>query len=78
MTEEATVTLRELFRELPVQTTLFSVGPVMLGFAQLWNGYTHETALSFHALFAVVMIGFAVLVTRTHLASFRLQKLERR
>ncbi|WP_458189913.1 hypothetical protein [Haladaptatus sp. NG-WS-4] len=78
MTDEATVTFRELYRELPAQTTLFSFGPVALGLAQLWNAYAHETALSFHALFALVMVGFAVLVTRTHLASFRLEKLERR
>jgi len=77
MTDEAPVTFRELFSELPVQTGLFSFGPVLLGFAQLWNGYSHQTALSFHAMFAVVMVGFAVLVTRYHLVSFRLDKLER-
>ncbi|EFW92958.1 hypothetical protein ZOD2009_06364 [Haladaptatus paucihalophilus DX253] len=77
MTNEVSVTFRELFEELPVQTGLFSFGPVLLGIAQLWNGYSHQTALSFHALFAVVMVGFAVLVTRYHLASFRLEKLER-
>ncbi|WP_227356881.1 hypothetical protein [Haladaptatus salinisoli] len=77
MTDEATVSFRELCRELPAQTALFSFGPVALGAAQLWNGYSHETALTFHALFALVMVGFAVLVTRYHLAAFRLKKLER-
>ncbi|WP_266080231.1 hypothetical protein [Haladaptatus caseinilyticus] len=77
MTDEATVSFRELCRELPVQTGLFSFGPIVIGMAQLWNGYAHETAVSIHALFAIVMVGFAVLVTRYHLASFRLDKLER-
>ncbi len=77
MTDKATVSFRELCRELPVQTGLFSFGPVALGVAQLWNGYSHETELAFHALFALVMVGFAVLVTRYHLAAFRLKKLER-
>ncbi|WP_435157148.1 hypothetical protein [Haladaptatus sp. DFWS20] len=78
MTDEATVSFHELCRELPVQTGLFSFGPVAIGMAQLWNGYAHETAVSFHALFALVMVGFAVLVTRYHLASFQLEKLERK
>ncbi|MGA9401715.1 hypothetical protein [Haladaptatus sp. R4] len=48
-----------------------------MGIAQLWNGFAHQTALSFNAMFAVVMVGFAVLITRYHLASFQLDKLER-
>ncbi len=77
MTEKASVTFRELCRELPVQTGMFSFGPILLGIAQLWNGYAHQTALSFNALFAAVMVGFAVLITQYHLASFQLDKLER-
>lgn len=77
MTDEASVTFRDLFCELPIQTGMFSFGPVFLGIAQLWNGYSHQTALSYHALFATVMVGFAILVTRYHLASFRLKRLER-
>ncbi|WP_233274809.1 hypothetical protein [Haladaptatus cibarius] len=77
MTDKATVSFRELCRELPVQTGLFSFGPVAIGFAQLWNGFAHGTTVSFHALFAVVMVAFAVLVTRYHLATYRLDKLER-
>ena len=77
MTEKASVTFRDLCRELPVQTGMFSFGPILLGLAQLWNGYSHQTALSFNALFAVVMVGFAVLITRYHLASLQLDKLER-
>ncbi|MCO8246318.1 MULTISPECIES: hypothetical protein [unclassified Haladaptatus] len=77
MTEKAPVTFRELCQELPVQTGLFSFGPILLGIAQLWNGFAHQTALSFNAMFAVVMVGFAVLITRYHLASFQLDKLER-
>ncbi len=78
MSDEAPVSFRELCSELPVQTGLFSFGPVLLGLAQLWNGYVHETQLSFYALFALVMVGFAVLATRYHLAAFQLGKLERR
>ena len=74
---EGDVTFREMFRELPVQTSLFSFGPVLLAIAQLFNGVYYGTTLTYHALFGAVMIAFAVLVTRHHLVSFRIRRLER-
>jgi hypothetical protein len=70
------VTFREMFRELPVQTSLFSFGPLALAIAQLVNGVYHGTTLTYHVLFGVVMVAFAVVVTRHHLVSFRLRRLE--
>lgn len=71
------VTFWEMFRELPVRTTLASVFPVVLGLAQLLNGYVHGVSVTRTGAFAVVMTVAAVLVTRYHLVEFHLSKLQR-
>lgn len=73
-TEE--VTLGEMFRSLPVQSSLFSIGPVVLAIAQLANSAFNGLSVTYSGAFAVVMIGFAVLITRYHLVKFRLHKLQ--
>jgi hypothetical protein len=76
MTGDRDATFGEMCRELPVETGLFSFGPVVIALALTWNGVYHGTAPVFHALFGVVMMSFAVLVTRYNLVAFRLRRLE--
>ncbi|WP_433631430.1 hypothetical protein [Halomicrococcus sp. NG-SE-24] len=76
MTDNGDVTFRKMLREWPVQTSLFSFGPVVLAAAQLLNGFYFGSTLTYHALFGVVMVAFAVLVTRHHLVTFRIRQLE--
>ncbi len=73
-TEE--VTLAEMFRSLPVRSSLFSVGPFVLAIAQLANSAFNGLSVTYSGAFAVVMLGFAVLITRYHLVEFRLRKLQ--
>ena len=71
------VTFWEMFRELPVRTTVASFVPVILGAAQLVNGYLHGIPTTHTAGFAAVMIVAAVLVTQYHLVTFHRMKLQR-
>lgn len=71
------VSFWEMYSELPVRTTLASVGPVALAFAQLLNGYVHGVPVTHTGAFAAVMTAAAVLVTRYHLVEFRRSKLQR-
>jgi len=70
------VTFWEMFRELPVRTTLASVVPVLLVVAQLLNGFVHGVPMVRIAGFAAGMLIAAVLVTQHHLAVFRRGKLQ--
>ena len=67
----------EMYRELPVRTTLASVVPVLLGLAQILNGYVHGVSITRTGAFAVVMAIAAVLVTRYHLVEFYRRRLQR-
>lgn len=71
------VSFWEMYSELPVRTTLASVGPVVLALAQLLNGYVHGVPVTHTGAFAVVMVIAAVLVTQYHLVEFRRSKLQR-
>lgn len=76
MAVSTNVTFWEMFRELPVQTGVYSVGPLLIAFAQLINGYYHQVPPVYLALFGTVMAVFAGLVTQYHLTEFRLQKVQ--
>lgn len=67
----------EMYRELPVRTTVASVVPVLLGLAQLLNGYVHGVSVTRTGTFAVVMAIGAVLVTQYHLVEFGRIQLQR-
>lgn len=71
------VTFWEMFRELPGRTAVASFVPVLLGVAQLLNGYVHGIPLAYTGAFAVVMAAAAVLVTQYHLVAFHRAKLQR-
>jgi hypothetical protein len=67
----------EMYRELPVRTTLASVVPLVLGLAQLLNGYVHGVSVTRTGTFTVGMTMAAVLVTRYHLVEFHRIRLQR-
>lgn len=73
-TEE--VALLEMFRCLPVRSSLFTVGPFVLAIAQLANSAFNGLPLTYSGVFAAVMVGYSVLITRYHLTEFRLRKLQ--
>ena len=71
------VTFWEMFREFPGRTTVASFVPIVLGVAQLVNGYLHGIPTTHTAVFAVVMIAAAVMVTQYHLVTFHRMKVQR-
>ena len=78
MVDNGDVSFRRMLRERPVQTSLFSFGPLVLAAAQLLNGFYFGNTLVYHVLFGIVMVAFAVIVTRHHLVRFRVRQLENR
>lgn len=71
------VTLREMFREVPIRTTLASVVPLMVGVAQLLNGVIHGVPIVRILGFTAGMMVAAVLATQYNLVTFRREKIER-
>jgi len=61
-------------RTFPVRTGLFSVGPILIGLLLLANGYVNGGSLAYAGALFLVTAAFAVLVTRLHLASFRVRR----
>lgn len=69
------VTFVEMAREFPARTALFTFGPPAFAVLQLANGYLHGGSLPVIGVLAAVMLGFAVLTTRYHMAAYRLSRL---
>lgn len=72
------VTLRDLFRAVPVRSTVLVVVPVLLAVVQLANSYVNELSPLVAGAFALVMVSYATVLTRYHLAQFRRRQLERK
>lgn len=77
MGETSGTTFWEMASESPGRTAVATVVPVLVGAAQLVNGYLHGVALTHAGLFAVVMGAAAVLATQYNLVAFRRAKLQR-
>lgn len=62
-------------RAFPVRTGLFTVGPLVIGLAQLLNAVVHGSAVLPVAAVAAAMGAFSVLITSYHLSAFRRRRL---
>lgn len=71
------VTFWEMYRERPGRTAVASFVPILLGLAQLMNGFVHDIPVTHTGAFAVVMAVGAILVTQYHLVLFNRQRLQR-
>lgn len=69
-------TFWEMAREAPGRTAVAAVVPVLVGAAQLVNGYLHGVPLTHVGPFAVLMGAAAVLATQYNLVAFRREKLQ--
>lgn len=72
------LTLVDMFREEPVETAMVTVLPVFLAFAQLANSVVNGLSFAVSVPFAVVVVGFTVLVTQYGFVRFRRRTLEQR
>lgn len=66
-----------MFRTVPVRTVLFTVVPIVLAFAQVTNSVLNGLSFAVSIPFAIVMLGFAGIVTQYQFAQFRREELER-
>ena len=71
------VTFWDMYRELPIRTTVATVVPLFLGIAQLLNGYVHDVPIVRILGFTAGMVIAAVLLTQYHLVQYRRQELQR-
>lgn len=68
-------TFAEMARTYPMRTGIYTVVPLGGALAQFGNSYYHGFPPLYAGVFALLLLGFAVLITRHHLAAFRLARL---
>lgn len=61
-----------LARAEPGRVFTYSLLPLLVAAAQLFNGFYHGVSLLYPALFALSLVAFAVIATQYHVASHRL------
>lgn len=71
------VSLVDMFRTAPGQSALLTVVPLLLGLVQIGNSLFNDLSLTVSVPFALVMAGFAGVLTQHSLAQFRRRYLER-
>jgi hypothetical protein len=70
--------LLAMARTRPLRTCIYTVLPVVAAVAQLGNGYYHGVPLRYVGAFAVCLCVLSAVITRHHLADFRLETLNDR
>ena len=70
------VTLVSAVRLTPVRMAVFAIGPILLAVAQLLNSVLAGLPAAISLTFAAVMLCYAALYTRYHLAQLRLRSLD--
>jgi hypothetical protein len=75
MTDRGTTTFLEMARVFPVRTGVFTFVPLLFALSQFANSYLYGGPILFTGGFAAVVVGYAVLVHRHHLAAFHRSKL---
>lgn len=70
------VTLLSAFRRSPVRMTVFAAGPILLALAQLLNSLYAGLPAYVSSGFAALMVCYAALFSRYHVAQLRLESLE--
>ncbi|NHN47518.1 hypothetical protein G9464_07905 [Halostella sp. JP-L12] len=63
-----------LLRADPGRALLYSVVPVVVAVAQVLNAVVHGVSPVYPGLFALALVGFAVVATQYHLAALRVEK----
>lgn len=76
MKSNATHTLLEMFRSNPVRSGLFTIAPIVIVAVQLLNSAMNGLSVVVSVPFAIVLLGFSVLLVRYQLVQFRLTQLQ--
>ncbi|WP_148680436.1 hypothetical protein [Halovivax ruber] len=69
-------TLEAMFRTHPIESTLYTVLPAALAVVQLLSSVVTELSHTVALAFAVVLVGYAWLVTSYSVARFRRRRLD--
>lgn len=77
MATDAPHTIVEMFRARPFEHALYTLVPVVLSIAQLGNSLVNDLSVLVSLPFAIVLLGFSVVLTRYNAARFRRRALER-
>ena len=64
-------TFFRMAREFPARTGIFSFGLPLFALLQLINGVVNDGSLAIIGLFAALLVGYSVLLTRYHVAVYR-------
>lgn len=75
MMDEDEVSLEAMARQFPVQTGVYTVGPLLVGAVQIANSYVHGVSLLYAGLFTALLLVYSALMTRYQLASWRVSRL---
>lgn len=77
MGHERRSTRIDFLLETPVQSSLLTLGPLMLIVGQVMNGYLNDVSPLTVVVFCAVLLAFTVLSLRHKAAAYRLEHLER-
>lgn len=64
-------------REFPGRTAIFSFGLPVFACLQVVNGFVYDGSLLVISLFAALLVGYSVQITRYHVAVYRRKQLYR-
>lgn len=70
------LTLLDMFRAAPLRSALFTMVPLVLALMQIANSLFNDLSFVVSIPFALVILGFACLLTQYSLARFRRQQRE--
>lgn len=71
------LTIVDMFRSMPIETSLFTVIPLFLVVAQLANSIINGLSLAISIPFAVGMLAFTIVLLQYRCAHFRREQAER-
>ena len=77
MGHERRPTRIDFLLETPVQSSLLTLGPLVLIVGQLLNGYLNDVSPLVVVVFCTVLLTFTILSLRHKAAVYRLQRLDR-
>ncbi|WP_247731472.1 hypothetical protein [Halovivax limisalsi] len=77
METDTSLTPVDMFRARPFEHALYTIVPLVLSIAQLGNSFVNGLSPLVSVPFAIVLLGFSVVLTRYNFARFRRRALER-
>lgn len=71
MENDLEITISQMVREWPIRSAINVLGPLLFAVGQFANSYYFDISLVYPTVFAVLLIGMAILVLQQQFAAFR-------